>query len=330
VSSVLDGESVADGEVELRRGGLQLTADHLRYLQPSQLAIAQGHVSCAARATATPARPPSCTWTPMPAPSPSRPSSSAGPRRGTASRIDFDNPQRLHAYDASYSSCKPEDGSEPDWVLRMDQLDLDFDQNEGRAQGAVLHFLGVPILAAPVMTFPATSAAKSGLLPPTISIDSRGGFSIAQPYYWRLAPNYDLTLGPIVSTRRTRRCRASSATCWGQRRRHHRGPLPALRPHRRPPALLGRGRALHRCRRRPALRMVLPGCLGRPLLEGLLRHAAQPDAAPAVAVGRASKQWELDRGDVTLYAGVQGWRTLQDVDNPITVPYERAPQLGCT
>jgi LPS-assembly protein len=45
---------------------------------------------------------------------------------------------------------------------------------------------------------------------------------------------------------------------------------------------------------------------------------------------RASKQWELDRGDVTLYAGVQGWRTLQDVDNPITVPYERAPQLGCT
>jgi hypothetical protein len=76
--------------------------------------------------------------------------------------------------------------------------------------------------------------------------------------------------------------------------------------------------------------MVLPGCVGRPLLEGLLRHAAQPDAAPAVAVGRASKQWELDRGDVTLYAGVQGWRTLQDVDNPITVPYERAPQLGCT
>lgn len=330
VSSVLDGESVADGEVELRRGGLQLTADHLRYLQPSQLAIAQGHVflrSQGDRYTGTAAQ----LHLDTNAGTVTEPTFFFGRTQagGRASRIDFDNPQRLHAYDASYSSCKPEDGSEPDWVLRMDQLDLDFDQNEGRAQGAVLHFLGVPILAAPVMTFPATSAAKSGLLPPTISIDSRGGFSIAQPYYWRLAPNYDLTLGPIVSTRRDTALQGEFRYLLGA---NDEGTIAAhYLPYDR---TVGRqrysveaehytdaGNGLHYewsyqdasdDRYWKDFSGMLPSLTPRLLSQSF----------------RASKQWELDRGDVTLYAGVQGWRTLQDVDNPITVPYERAPQLG--
>ncbi|MCA6215350.1 LPS-assembly protein LptD [Ideonella sp. B7] len=329
VHSVLDGESVAVGEVELRRGGLVLTADQLRYLQPSQLAIAEGHVTLrnqGDRFTGTTAQ----LHLDSNAGTVAQPTYFFGRTQagGQAARIDFDSPQRLHAYDASYSSCRPGDGQQPDWELRMDQLDLDFDQNEGLARGAVLHFLGVPILAAPVMSFPATAAAKSGLLAPTFNIDSRGGFEYGQPYYWRLAPNYDLTLGPVLSTRRDAALlgefRYLGAHDSGRIAAHYL-PFDRTIDHQRYSV-----QAEHYGDDGDGLRYELSyrdasddrywkdfsGMLSTPTPR-LLSQAAG-----------VAKQWALDRGDVTLYARAQGWRTLQDPDNPIVVPYERAPQLG--
>ena len=66
----------------------------------------------------------------------------------------------------------------------------------------MLRFLGVPILAAPVLTFPATEARKSGWLPPSLNIDSRAGVDLAIPYYWNIAPHLDATLTPGFMTRR--------------------------------------------------------------------------------------------------------------------------------
>jgi LPS-assembly protein len=66
----------------------------------------------------------------------------------------------------------------------------------------VLRFLGVPILAAPIFSFPLTDARKSGWLPPSLGIDSRSGVQAAIPWYWNIAPNRDATITPSVSLRR--------------------------------------------------------------------------------------------------------------------------------
>ena len=79
---------------------------------------------------------------------------------------------------------------------------FDFETNEGIAEGAVLRFLGVPILAMPVLSFPLTDARKSGWLPPSVNLDNKSGLELAVPYYWNIAPQRDATLTPIAYTRR--------------------------------------------------------------------------------------------------------------------------------
>ncbi len=121
---------------------------------------------------------------------------------GNASRLDFIGENLAVAHDATYTSC-PRDGSgDPAWLLSADEVKMDFARNEGIAKGAVLRFYGVPILAAPVLSFPLTDARKSGWLPPSTGLDSKSGFQLSVPYYWNIAPNRDATISPTVITRR--------------------------------------------------------------------------------------------------------------------------------
>ncbi len=87
-------------------------------------------------------------------------------------------------------------------LLRTDSVSIDLERNEGVAQGAVLRFKGVPILAVPSLSFPLSDARKSGWLPPSFNTDNRSGFELQVPYYWNIAPNRDATLTPRVITRR--------------------------------------------------------------------------------------------------------------------------------
>ena len=98
---------------------------------------------------------------------------------GTAQRVDFLDEQRSIASVATYTSCTPDGTGTPAWLLTTDRVTLDFATNEGVADGAVLRFLGVPILAGPRLTFPLTDARKSGWLPPSFGLDSKSGFQLA-------------------------------------------------------------------------------------------------------------------------------------------------------
>ncbi len=122
---------------------------------------------------------------------------------GHAERIDFLGHDRLRAERAIYTSCPRDPDSEPDWLLRTDRILLDFAANQGVADGAVLQFLGLPILGLPALSFPLSDDRKSGWLPPTVvPLDSRNGFTLALPFYWNIAPNRDATLIPTVMTKR--------------------------------------------------------------------------------------------------------------------------------
>ncbi len=118
---------------------------------------------------------------------------------GTAKSVHFLSRNRLQAEQASYTTCT---ASPVDWVLQAAHMDLDFGSDTGVARDGRVRFKGVTIVPLPYASFPLTDARKSGLLPPTVGLDSRNGLDWAQPYYWNIAPNYDATLTPRLLLRR--------------------------------------------------------------------------------------------------------------------------------
>jgi LPS-assembly protein len=199
----LDREAEARGDVELRQGDLKLRADLLRFTPARDELHAIGNVRID--------RAGDRYWGPeltldveryageFIAPHYWLARTGAG---GSASRAEFIDRSRSRLYDATYTSCPIDNGEEPDWVLKADSVSVDMERNEGVAEGAVLRFLGVPILGLPHMSFPVTGERKSGWLPPNVNLDSRSGFEVSVPYYWNVLPNLDTTITPIVSNRR--------------------------------------------------------------------------------------------------------------------------------
>ena len=204
VSGRPDVDASAEGDVEFRRGNTVLRADKLTYDEAEDLARATGHVVIARDGSVFSGpelqlkierfegffRMPTYRFA----------STGAG---GSAQLIEFIDDQRAVATDATYSSCSAsDDNGEPVWILKARELRIDHETNEGVAKDAVLRFYGVPILAAPTLSFPLSDERKSGFLPPSFSIDSSSGFQAAIPYYWNIAPNRDATFTMQESLRR--------------------------------------------------------------------------------------------------------------------------------
>ena len=330
VRSVLGQSSLAEGAVTLRQAGLQLTADSLELLHPARLAIARGHVTLlddGNRITGTEAQ----------VALDKRDGFVLAPRYffartgagGRAQRIDFMGTQQVSARVASYTSCPADGSGEPDWVLSADRLDLDFERNDGRAESAVLRFLGVPILAAPVLSFPATSSPRSGWLPPTVDpFDNRSGFGLALPYYWRIAPNLDATLTPTLATRRglgfVSEFRYLLPADNGRIQWHG-------LPHDR---AAGRSRS--------SLLVEQEGGLDNGLRYSTAWQSASdnnywkdfsgtlPSLTPRLLARdlSASLPFELAGLRWQAHARMQGWQVLQNTTDTIVPPFQRAPQVG--
>ncbi len=249
---------------------------------------------------------------------------------GTATRMDFLGDERMKAEAATYSSCPRVEGQEPAWELRTDRMSFDTPANEGRAEGAVLRFLGVPILAAPSFSFPLTSERKSGWLPPHIGFDNRSGVELAVPYYASLAPNYDLTLTPFTMTRRGFGVDTElrGLQPWGDAELDL-----SLLPH---DSVLGRKRWLWRGVGQASpwegLQIDAKGesVSDRDYWKDLRRRIESSTPrllARNVLAEQSFSGWGLNGA---LYARAQSWQLQQtdDSSSQIVSPYQRAPQVG--
>lgn len=203
LSGRADVETVAEGDVELRRGSLTIQADRLSYRQPEDRAVARGQVRVQRDGDTFFGPELQITVSTFEGffLSPTYFIERAG-AGGSAERMDFLGRDRVVATRATYSSCPADESGGPGWQLSARRVTIDVGANEGVAEGAVLRFLGVPLLAFPVLSFPVTGARKSGWLPPSINLDSRSGLQLAVPYYWNIAPNRDATLTPAYISRR--------------------------------------------------------------------------------------------------------------------------------
>jgi LPS-assembly protein len=330
ITVTTDREAVAEGDVRLRQGGLLIRADRLSYRPPTDLAAASGGVRVEREGALFRGDAAELTvrdfsgW--FVAPQFDFPLLGT---RGEASRIDFASRTRLTAADTRYTSCpRPEDGSEPDWQLQARSVTMDFDANEGRAEGARLRFQGVSILALPRLSFPVTGARKTGWLPPTVGLDSRSGLELSVPWYWNLAPDRDLTLTPRVITRRGVGLDAQLRWLAPE----HEGQVDTTwLPDDR---VAGRTRGLLALQHRHVL-----GDLGTLRIDGLrvsdddwwkdfprFGRVLTPRLLPSSA--RLDRPLALGPLALEAYAQVQHWQVLQDIDAPIVAPYARAPRLG--
>ncbi|BAL97867.1 organic solvent tolerance protein [Rubrivivax gelatinosus IL144] len=322
-------DAVAEGDAEFRRGGTVIQSDRLSYDQAEDLAIARGHVRIERQGA--------IYWGPelqlrvqrfegfFLEPEFAFPELGSG---GRADRIDFLDNSRARLSNALYTSCPRDGDAEPDWVLQARAVRMDFDANEGVAEGAVLRFLGVPILGGPEISFPLTDERKSGWLPPSIGLDSRSGFELTVPYYWNIAPNRDATIAPWLSTRRG----AGLQTEFRYLEPSLGGTLNLdLLPHDQ---VAGRSRS--------AWQWQHEGRFGdSAFYSANLRHVSDdgwwkdfPDSrrslTPRLLSSDADVEQPLRLGEAegVAYLRMQRWQVLQDSDQRVISPYQRSPQTG--
>ncbi|MBS0352072.1 MAG: LPS-assembly protein LptD [Proteobacteria bacterium] len=118
---------------------------------------------------------------------------------GTADRSYRDNQGVIQLTNATYSTCEP---TNPAWQISAGKIDLDQKSGWGTAYNMKLRFYDVPVLYVPLYTFPIDNRRKTGFLTPDITYQSANGLEAAFPFYWNLAPNYDLTTTPkVIQTR---------------------------------------------------------------------------------------------------------------------------------
>jgi LPS-assembly protein len=119
--------------------------------------------------------------------------------RGFAKDINMSPDGKVNLDNVRYTSCPV--GHE-DWSLSALDLNLDTNLQSGVAHHVTMRFKDVPIFYTPYISFPLGDERKSGLLFPILGHSSSNGFDAEVPYYFNLAPNYDLTLTPGVLTAR--------------------------------------------------------------------------------------------------------------------------------
>lgn len=331
LSSQVDQSAEAEGGTELRYGELVIRSDRLSYQVADDLAQARGdvRVSHGGNLFSGPALSLYVSRFEGEFLTPSFFIGATG-GSGRAASIRFIDSSHFKATSGTYSSCPVQDQREPAWRITARSLTLDLQANEGVAEGAVLRFLGVPLLAAPSLSFPLGAQRKSGFLPPDVFLDNRSGFEWGQPYYWNIAPQRDATFTPFVMTRRG----PGLDSEFRYLEPEHSGRVNLdLLPYDR---LAGRSRW--------AVKLDNDGLLGRDWRYRLraeqvsdddywkdLSRRVESQTHRLLASDLAlSRNREMSWGQLESYVRVQRWQPLQGTD-PLArfnSPYQRSPQIG--
>lgn len=110
--------------------------------------------------------------------------------RGESVELIQESNQVTRLKNASYTTCPLGVNS---WSLKAEDITLDRSTEQGTARKVSLQINDQPFLYLPYFSFPLTEQRKSGFLIPNFETDEKSGVQVSVPYYWNLAPNYDLT-----------------------------------------------------------------------------------------------------------------------------------------
>ena len=104
-----------------------------------------------------------------------------------------------------YTACEPckDDPKKPPlWQIQAARIIHDNGEKMIYFEDARVEFFGVPLAYFPFMSSPDPSVTrKSGFLFPNITYGTAYGGGLRDPYFWALAPNYDLTASTMITTK---------------------------------------------------------------------------------------------------------------------------------
>ncbi len=328
-----DLETILEGDAILRRGDTVIRADRLEYYQPDDLARARGNVRInrAGNVYEGPL---------LELKVESFEGFFLQPKyrfllndgHGEADRADFIDDKRVVVRNATFTTCRRLAGPSwlPDWILRAATLRLDYEEDIGVAEGAVVSFKGVPILPVPYLTFPLSDQRKSGFLPPTMGLGNVNGAELSVPFYWNIAPNRDATFFPTLMTKRGVDLGAEFRYLESNYSGGIRGNV-MLEDRLRDSSRWGVA-ATHKGTIETGIAAI--GGLGLNLNFNRVSDdnywrdftRTTPSLTQRLLANDAAVSW--GRGFFTASARALKWQTLQDVTSPITPPYDRLPQVS--
>jgi len=103
---------------------------------------------------------------------------------------------------AIYTGCPVETPKgcpkRPSWVIKAARVEYDASEKRLRYRGARLELFGLPLIPLPLLAHNIGGEGGPGFLVPEIGLDRVNGLELAFPYYFRFAPNRDLTIIPHV------------------------------------------------------------------------------------------------------------------------------------
>lgn len=98
-------------------------------------------------------------------------------------------------------ACEEDEEGALAWQFHADRITYDEEARMVYYDNVRLDFFGIPVVWLPFFAHAdPTVERQSGFLRPSFDHDSDLGFSASTPYYFALAPNYDLTVTPTVHT----------------------------------------------------------------------------------------------------------------------------------
>jgi LPS-assembly protein len=97
--------------------------------------------------------------------------------------------------------CKDDPQKPPLWQVKGMRIIHDQINKMLYFENAQLEFFGVPLAYIPYFSAPdPTVKRKTGFLMPVYTTNSTYGFGVETPFYWAIAPDYDLTFNPRFMT----------------------------------------------------------------------------------------------------------------------------------
>jgi lipopolysaccharide assembly outer membrane protein LptD (OstA) len=110
---------------------------------------------------------------------------------GEADEIQRTDETNFQARKITFTRCVPSSNA---WNIKASKLTIDNKEGLATAWNARIEVQHVPVLYTPYISFPLDDRPRTGFLTPTL------GSTNTLPYYINLAPNYDDTITPIITS----------------------------------------------------------------------------------------------------------------------------------
>jgi LPS-assembly protein len=125
--------------------------------------------------------------------------------RMAASRAERSSGNFTVFHNGVYTACAPckdHPKKPPLWQVKAARIIHDQTEKMIYFEDARIEFFGRPLAWLPYFSAPdPTVKRKTGFLMPSISTSSVYGGAVEVPYYWALAPDYDATFAPMITTK---------------------------------------------------------------------------------------------------------------------------------